>query len=362
MNKRERLLTLWSTCSQIDASAIKEAQLLLDGTVFRKMADMVVLRKTKHYKERRETNIGDYKTLYRFSAENVTWLADYFLNDCTETRGGALSPKMKIKIFLRCLVNTGFQSGIAEELGVHQSTVSKVVTFVTTRKTGKMSITFRGSLGSLIVPILELKKQGRHGDEYINRKGWPSINVQATCNAQEMFTSVDARWPGSVHDTRVWKNSTIREVVQKFPNASLLGNQGYGLELSLLTPYRNTDTEAKIHYNRLLKRERCIIARCFGQVKRRFPILKYICRLKLRRISRIIICCFIMHNIAKHLKDEEFPEEFAPDCKSVSGDVGLFFDPFQNVFFSEQWSFGLPTATIVSLRFERTMISKILYH
>ncbi|KAJ3665893.1 hypothetical protein Zmor_001357 [Zophobas morio] len=61
------------------------------------MADMVVLRKTKHYKERRETNIDDYKTLY--------------------------------------LV----QSGIAEELGVHQSTVSKVVTFVTTRVTAKVS-------------------------------------------------------------------------------------------------------------------------------------------------------------------------------------------------------------------------------
>ena len=50
-----------------------------------------------------------------------------------------MSPKMKMKIFLRCLANPGFQSGIAEELGVHQSTVSKVVTFVTTRVTAKVS-------------------------------------------------------------------------------------------------------------------------------------------------------------------------------------------------------------------------------
>ena len=92
-----------------------------------------------------------------------------------------MSPKMKMKIFLRCLANPGFQSGIAEELGVHQSTVSKVVTFVTTRVTAKVSswikfphteqdilqaledwqnvIHFPGSLGSLIVPILELKNQ-----------------------------------------------------------------------------------------------------------------------------------------------------------------------------------------------------------
>ena len=158
-----------------------------------------------------------------------------------------------MKIFLRCLANPGFQSGIAEELGVHQSTVSKVVTFVTTRVTAKVSSWikfphteqdilqaledwqnvnhFPGVIGVIDCTHIRIEKPGRHGDEYINRKGWPSINVQATCNAQEMFTSVDASWPGSVHDTRVWKNSTIREVVQKFPNASLLGDQGYGLEL-----------------------------------------------------------------------------------------------------------------------------------
>ena len=147
-------------------------------------------------------------TYCRFSAENVTWLADYFLNDCTETRGGALSPKMKMKIFLRCLANPGFQSGIAEELGVHQSTVSKVVTFVTTRVTAKVSSWikfphteqdilqaledwqnvnhFPGVIGVIDCTHIRIEKPGRHGDEYINRKGWPSINVQATCNAQDV--------------------------------------------------------------------------------------------------------------------------------------------------------------------------------
>lgn len=124
-----------------------------------------------------------------------------------------------MKIFLRCLANPGFQSGIAEELGVHQSTVSKVVTFVTTRVTAKVSSWikfphteqdilqaledwqnvnhFPGVIGVIDCTHIRIEKPGRHGDEYINRKGWPSINVQATCNAQEMFTSVDASWPGS---------------------------------------------------------------------------------------------------------------------------------------------------------------------
>lgn len=44
------------------------------------------------------------------------------------------------------------------------------------------------------------------GAEYINRKGKPHFNVQATCNATEMFTSVDPRLHESLDDSRIWKN------------------------------------------------------------------------------------------------------------------------------------------------------------
>ena len=53
------------------------------------------------------------------------------------------------------------------------------------------------------------KPAAPQGDDYINRKGQATINVQATCNASEMFTSVDATWPGSVHDSRIWRNSSV---------------------------------------------------------------------------------------------------------------------------------------------------------
>lgn len=55
------------------------------------MAEQVLLRIEKVYKQRREADIGDFRSLYRFSKENLEWLAKYILSnaneiDFTETR------------------------------------------------------------------------------------------------------------------------------------------------------------------------------------------------------------------------------------------------------------------------------------
>ncbi|CAH1977647.1 unnamed protein product [Acanthoscelides obtectus] len=147
-------------------------------------------------------------------------------------------------------------------------------------------------------------KPNRHGDEYINRKGKPNLNVQATCDAREMFTSVNVSWRGSVHDSRIWRNSQTRSQLINKANVVLLGDYGYGIEPCLTTPFRNPTPGAEMNYNKLLKQERVIIERCFGQLKRLFSILQYICRVKLKNI--IIIACIILHNVAKSLGDPDF--------------------------------------------------------
>ncbi len=52
---------------------------------------------------------------------------DHFLGESFETRGGALSNKVKMEIYLRSLSDPGFQTGVEIDLGVHQSTVNKVI-------------------------------------------------------------------------------------------------------------------------------------------------------------------------------------------------------------------------------------------
>ncbi|XP_050294311.1 putative nuclease HARBI1 [Anthonomus grandis grandis] len=105
-------------------------------------------------------------------------------------------------------------------------------------------------IGVIDCTHVKITKPSIHGDEYVNRKGVCSINVQATCNAREMFTSVDAYWPGSVHDSRIWRNSIVHGIMyNNVHEAALLGDEGYGVAPWLLTPYRNPTTPMQENYN-----------------------------------------------------------------------------------------------------------------
>jgi hypothetical protein len=110
-----------------------------------------VPRNRKFYKERKDNTITreDDLKLFHFRNESVQWIADFLGNDDEETRGGALSSVMKIKILLRYVadpgiknkiihrvinsvkLSIGFQIGVAELMEVSQPIVSNVVKFVT---------------------------------------------------------------------------------------------------------------------------------------------------------------------------------------------------------------------------------------
>lgn len=161
---------------------------------------------------------------------------------------------------------------------------------------------------------VRIPKPKQDGDEYINRKNYPSLNVQATCNAKEWFTSVTAQWPGSVHDSRIMKNSDLFIIMNKTRDTVILGDSGYAISPWLITPYSNPVNDLQRHFNKIYARERVIIERCFGQVKKRFPILHYKVRTALQTVPSVIICCFVLHNVAKYLNDTDNFPELEEDC------------------------------------------------
>lgn len=295
------------------------------------------VRNEKVYKPRRRFDNRSYKSLYRFNEENVVLLADYFLGEDEETRGGALTVKQQMEVFLRYVGDPGFQNGVAEDIGIHQSTVSKTITNVSqkifdkshywikfpslpneimeAKREWQLRYNFPSAVGAIDCTHILINKPHEHGDEYVNRKGLTTLNVQATCNAEEKFTSIDASWPGSVHDSRIFRNCNLNQILARYGDqAILLGDKGYGITPWLMIPFRNPGTPQQHNYNRVHAQNRVIIERCFGQLKRRFPILMNRVRLQLNKIPKIIICCAVLHNFAKHINDnindlDDIPQE-----------------------------------------------------
>ncbi|CAH2010964.1 unnamed protein product [Acanthoscelides obtectus] len=107
---------------------------------------------------------------------------------------------------------------------------------------------FPTAIGVIDCTHIGILKPNRHGYEYINRKEKRSLNVQCTCDVREMFTSVDVSWPGSVHDSRIWRNSQTRSQLINKANVALLGDDGYGIGPCLMTPFRNPTPGAEINY------------------------------------------------------------------------------------------------------------------
>ncbi|KAF1385372.1 hypothetical protein PFLUV_G00107070 [Perca fluviatilis] len=69
---------------------------------------------------------------------------------------------------------------------------------------------FPNVIGALDCTHIRIKRpSGVHEGDFVNRKSYHSINVQMICDADCTFSNVEAKWPGSVHDSRVFRASTI---------------------------------------------------------------------------------------------------------------------------------------------------------
>lgn len=155
------------------------------------------------------------------------WLAEHLLGANLETRGAALSPVQKMKVFLRYCANPGFQSGIAEEMGCTQPTVSRIFhevlerivlhagewirfpntenLIVQAKKKWSTRFHFPTAIGAVDCTHIRVDKPGQFEDEYVNRKSFSSINVQITCYQNCIITSVE-----QAH-SKVWMPNQINQ-------------------------------------------------------------------------------------------------------------------------------------------------------
>lgn len=89
-----------------------------------------------------------------------------------------------------------------------------------------------------------------------------------TCEANEKIVSIEAQWPGCVHDRRIWRLSGIQDVVHTYD-----GDSGYGVTPWLLSPFEESRKARE------------------------------------RNVPKLVLSCAVLHNIAKHLNDASEVED-----------------------------------------------------
>ena len=132
---------------------------------------------------------------------------------------------------MRHVGDPGFQTSVGDDMGIHQSTVSNIFATVVDAIFAKadtwiqfpiypadfqaakdnlqnISLHFHVQLVHLTAHTCKFSNQVST-EMNICRKGLATLNVQVLCDASKRFTSVSANWPGSVHDSRIWKNSDV---------------------------------------------------------------------------------------------------------------------------------------------------------
>ena len=171
-----------------------------------------------------------------------------------------------------------------------------------------------GCIDGTHVPI---KRPSENSQDYFNYKMRHTINVQAVCNDSGHFLDVEVKWPGSVHDARVFANCQIqagfstrnyplyyKELIpgcESVPQL-LLGDPAYPLLPYLMKEYASCSSNEEVIFNQMLRAARNQVECAFGRLKGRWRILTRPIDFHIDRVPNIIFSCFVLHNFCERRK------------------------------------------------------------
>jgi nuclease HARBI1 len=163
--------------------------------------------------------------LFRLHKVNAKKLLRILLPDLQMQTGrnDSLSHMMQLCLALRFYATGDVQLSVASTFRVSQSiacrTIWKVTCAINRRLSYLISFTglptiknefFEMSLIPIVIGCIDYSHiRIPTPAEYINCKGYHSVNVQAVCDRRCIFHNVVAEWSGSVHDSRIFRSSEL---------------------------------------------------------------------------------------------------------------------------------------------------------
>ena len=161
---------------------------------------------------------------------------------------------------------------------------------------------FPGVIGVVDGTHIKVKVKRELHRRFRDRKNEITVNCQVVFDHIMKFIHINARWPGSTHDSRIFKNS------EPF---YLLEDGGYQVHLLadsdlcktyLMTPLNNPVTLAEMIYQKKHIKTRNLVERSIGAGKRRFYCLQDL-RLKLSNSLVVIVAMAVLWNFLINEKD-----------------------------------------------------------
>lgn len=146
--------------------------------------------------------------------------------------------------------------------------------------------------------------------DYINRKGFASVQLQLIVDDTLLINNAYTGWPGSVHDARVLRNSQFYDDAEQGKHLSrgnyILADAAYPLKHWLMTPYKDNGhlTSQQKKFNKALSSGRQCVERAIGHLKGRFRRLQKVYCKHVQDICKLTIACCILHNLCIICADE----------------------------------------------------------
>ena len=274
----------------------------------------------------------------------------YVKEPSTKVRKDVITFDKKLAMTLYYLKDQGSFRMIANSFGCHKASVSlaiKEICGVISKNLGPELIQFPESkedvqkatagflnrfgflqvIGCIDGTHIPIKQPSENAHDYYSYKMKHTINVQAICNHLGQFIDVEIKWPGSVHDARMFANSGVqisylegkfkffyenlsdKPETQKMVPQILLGDPAYPLLPYCMREYESCTSNSQVLFNQMLRSARNQIECAFGRLKARWRILLRAVDLKLDRVPSVIHTCFILHNFCERRKIEISREE-----------------------------------------------------
>jgi nuclease HARBI1 len=300
--------------------------------------ETVIVRKKPLYKPRINFDIDNFKECFRLSrtmVDTVVNIIGGYLEPKTY-QNFALTPIEQILLSLRFLATGGYYALVGDAHGLHKSTVSRKIRAVVqliVKHIWSNIVKFPSSavhlvenaakfhdiagitsvIGCMDGTHVRIKMPSVNEGVFVNRHQEHSINCLMVCGPDFKFYYVSAKWPGSVHDARVLRNSTLFKKFddgwRPFPRAIILADSGYSCTDWCIPPFdprpRRPLNDAENKFNKAHKKTRRIIENAFGILKQRFRcLLDMELRVSPKFAGEIILACTALHNITVSSEDD----------------------------------------------------------